>query len=187
MTSVDHKDAPTHPARERRWLPVLIVTVLLVAVAGGARSVAGATASTIGPITMGSVRVQPPEGWQVEGSATPTSVRLHNGPVVLDISVAPPVAGGPLFLAALYREQRLAASFEHLFPGAPEAFALNSGAPAARFSYLAGTADGVVVDGLVVAVDASNASVVFDVRAPSTGELTDVLEDLRTMVEGATL
>ena len=173
--------------RERRWLPVVIVAVLLVVVAGGARSVADATATNAGPVTMGPVRVQPPEGWQVEGSVGPTSVRLHKGPVVLDISVGQPVAGGPLLLAALYREQRLATAFEHLLPGAPEAFALTSGVPAARFYYLAGTADGVILDGFVVAVDAPDASVVFDVRAPSTGELTDVLDDLRTMVEGASL
>jgi hypothetical protein len=45
----------------------------------------------------------------------------------------------------------------------------------------------VIVNGLVVAADASDASVVFDVRAPSSGDLADVVEDLRSMVEGATI
>jgi hypothetical protein len=180
-------NTPTQPsARERRWMPVIVVTVLLVAVAGGARSVADATATNAGPIAIGPVRVQPPEGWQVEGTVTPMSARLHKGPVVLDITVGPAVAGGPVLLATLYREQHLEPSFAHLLPGAPEQFVLTSGVPAARFDYLAGTADGVVLDGLVVAVSAPDASVVFDVRAP-TGELTTVIEDIRTMVERATI
>jgi hypothetical protein len=174
------------PPRERRWLPVVIVTALLVAVAGGARSVADATASDTGPVTMGSVRVQPPEGWQIEGSVTPTFARLHKGPVVLDITVEPSVAGGPVFLAALYREQQLEPSFAHLLPGASEQFVLASGVPAAGFNYLADTADGLLLEGLVIAADAPDASVVFDVRAPA-GDLAGVREDVRTMIEGATI
>jgi len=174
------------PVKERRWLPVVIVTVLLIVVAGGARSVADATATDTGPVAVGPVKIQPPEGWQVEASITPTFVRLHKGPVVLDISVGRPVAGGPILLAALYREQQLEPSFAHLLPAASEAFVLTNGVPAARFNYLAGTEDGVILDGLVVAADAPDASVVFDVRAPA-GELQSVIDDVRAMVEGATL
>ena len=174
------------PAGERRWLPVVIVTLLLIVVAGGARTVAEATATDTGPVAVGPVRVQPPEGWQVEGSVTPTFARLHKGPVVLDILVGQPVAGGPVLLAALYREQRLESAFEHLLPTAPEEFLLTNGVPAARFNYFAGTADGVILDGWVVAADAQDASVVFDVRAPA-GELQSVIDDVRSMVEGATI
>jgi hypothetical protein len=186
MTIAGPPDPPRQPTTERRWLPVVIVTVLLVVVAGGARSVADATASTIGPLTMGSVRVQPPEGWQVEGSVSPTSVRLHKGPVVLDIFVGQPVPGGPVLLAAIYREQQLEPAFARVLPGESQAFLLSSGVPAAGFHYLAGTSDGIVLDGLVLAADAPDAAVVFDVRTP-TGDLTDVVEDVRAMVEGATL
>jgi hypothetical protein len=175
------------PTRERRWLPVVIVTILIVVVAGGARSVADATATDVGPIALGPVRVQPAEGWQAEGAATPSFVRVHKGPVTLDISVAPPAAGGPGVVAALYREQRLVPAFAHLLPGVPEDAALPGGVPATRFYYLAGTDDGVILDGLVVAADAPDASVVFDVRAPSAGDLADVVEDVRSMVEGATI
>jgi hypothetical protein len=179
--------AAVAPTRERRWLPLVIVTILIVVVAGGARSVADATATDAGPISMGPVRVEPPEGWRVEGSVGPTSVVLHKGPVMLDISVAQPAAGGPVVVASVYRELRLEPAFEHLLPGAPEAATLPSGIPAASFSYLAGTADGVILNGLVVAADAPDASVVFDVRAPSAPELANVLEDVRSMVEGATI
>jgi len=180
-------DAPTPPpAKERRWLPLVLVTLLLIVVAGGARSVADATATDIGPVAVGPVRVRPPEGWQVEGSSTPTFVRLHKGPVVLDISVGQPVAGGPILLATLYREQQLEPMFDHLLPASPEQFVLTNGVAAARFNYLAGTTDGVILDGLVVAADAPDASVVFDVRAPA-GELQSVIDDVRSMVEGAAL
>ncbi len=185
MATVPHAPTPP-PARERRWLPVVIVTLLLIVVAGGARSVADATATDTGPVAVGPVRVQPPEGWQVEGPITPTFVRLHKGPVVLDITVKQPVAGGPVLLAALYREQQLEQAFAHLLPAASEEFVLSNGVPAARFNYLAGTEDGVILDGLVVAADAPDASVVFDVRAPA-GELQSVIDDVRAMVEGATL
>lgn len=171
---------------ERRWLPVVIVTALLVVVAGGARSVADATAANVGPVTMGPVRVQPPEGWQVEGSVTPTFVRLHKGPVILDITVAPPVAGGPVLAAALYREQRLDPTFAHVLAGTPETTFTSRGAEAAGFTYLADTADGVLLEGLVIVVDAADASVIFDARA-SFGELPGAVEDVRTMVEGATI
>ena len=180
-------DAGTpQPAREHRWLPVVIVTLLLMVVAGGARSVADATATNAGPVVVGPVRVQPPEGWQVDGSVTPTFARLHKGPVLLDISVKPPGAGGPVLLAALYREQQLEPTFAHLLPADPEQFILTNGVPAARFNYLAGTEDGVILDGLVVAADAPDAGVVFDIRAPA-GELQSVIDDVRAMVEGATL
>lgn len=186
MASTSDGPRPTATG-ERRWLPVVIVTILIVVVAGGARSIAEATATDVGPITIGPVRVQPAEGWQLEGSASSSFVRLHKGPVMLDISVAPPAAGGPVVVAALYREQRLEPAFAHLLPGAPEQAVLPNGVSAARFGYLAGTADGVIVNGLVVAADAPNASVVFDLRAPSTGELADVIEDVRSMVTGATI
>src|SRR5262249_53569078 len=121
-------DAPTPPAaRERRWVPVVVVTVLLIVVAGGARTVADATATNVGPVAVGPVRVQPPEGWQVEGSISPTFVRLHKGPVVLDISVEQPVAGGPVLLSMLYQKQQLEPAFAHLLPAPPEEFVLSSG------------------------------------------------------------
>jgi hypothetical protein len=180
-------DRPSDPRRrERRWAPVLIVAALLVVVAGGARSVADATAANVGPVAMGPVHLRPLEGWQVEGAVTPTFARLHKGPVILDVTVHQPVAGGPMLAAALYREQQLESSFAHLLPGAPEATVTSAGAPAAGFTYLAETADGVLVEGLVIVVDTANATAIFDARAPSGG-LTAAVEDIRTMVNGATI
>jgi hypothetical protein len=132
------------------------------------------------------VRVQPAEGWQVEGSATPTFARLHRGAVFLDVTVGQPVPGGPTLLAALYRERRLDPSFPRFASSAPDSTVLQNGAPAVGFTYFAVTADGVALDGLVIVVDTPTTSVIFDARAPS-GELTGSVEDVRSMVEGASV
>lgn len=174
------------PARQRRWLPVVIVTALIVVVAGGARSVADATASRTGPMAMGTVRVQPADGWQVEGSVTPTFAQLHKGAVVLNVTVGQPVPGGPIVLATLYREQRLEPSFVRFVPSAPDSTITQNGAPAVGFTYFAVTSDGVALDGLVIVVDTASTSVIFDARAPS-GELTGAIEDIRSMVEGTSV
>ncbi len=172
--------------KEWRWFPVVVVTLLIVLVAEGARSVADATVPAAGPVMLGSLRVQPQPGWQLEGPATPTFARLHKGPVVLDVAVGGPVPGGPVLLATLYRERQLEPAFAQFAQGLPESTLLPSGVAAIRFTYVGVTADGVAVEGLVVAVDTVDRSVVFDARAPS-GELPGALDDIRAMIEGATL
>jgi hypothetical protein len=172
--------------RERRWFPVVVVTLLLVVVAEGARSVADATVTGAGPVMLGNVRVQPQPGWQLESPATATFVRLHKGPVVLDVSVGGPVPGGPVLLATLYRERGLEPAFAQFSQGFPESGVLPNGAPVVRFPYVGVTGDGIALEGLVWAVDTQDTSVVFDARAPS-GELAGALDDIRTMIEGATL
>jgi hypothetical protein len=177
---------PGVPRKEWRWVPVVVVTLLVVVVAEGARSVADATVPGAGPVMLGSVRVQPQPGWQLESPATPTFVRLHKGPVVLDVAVGGPVPGGPVLVATLYRERQLEPAFAQFAQGLPESALLPSGVEAIRFTYVGVTGDGVAVEGLVVAVDTADTSVVFDARAPS-GELPGALDDIRAMIEGATL
>jgi hypothetical protein len=183
---INDPEPAAQPPRQRRWMPVVAVTALIVVVAGGARSVADATASGIGPVTVGEVRVQPAEGWQIEGTVTPTFAELHKGAVALDITVGPPVPGGPIVLATLYRERRLEPSFARFVSGAPDSTVTASGAPAVGLTYFAVTGDGVALDGRVIAVDTTRASVIFDARAPS-GELPGAIEDVRAMVEGASV
>lgn len=167
-------------------MPVVLVTVLVVVVAGGARSVADATSTEAGAVTMGAVRVQPQPGWQQDGPVTPTVARLHKGPVVLEISVAGPVPGGPILLATLYRQQRLEPAFSQFATTSPESALLRNGAAAVRFTYVGISADGVSLEGLVVAAETADTSVVFDARAPS-GVLAGALDDIREMVEGTTI
>jgi hypothetical protein len=177
---------PAASRKEWRWFPVVVVTLLLIVVAEGARSVADATVPAAGPVMLGSVRVQPQPGWQLESPATPTFVRLHKGPVVLDVAVAGPVPGGPALLATLYRDRQLEPAFAQFAQGLPESTLLPGGTAAIRFTYVGVTGDGVAVEGLVVAVDTADTSVVLDARAPS-GELAGALDDIRTMIEGTTL
>ena len=105
---------------------------------------------------------------------------------MLDVAVGGPVPGGPVLLATLYRERQLEPAFAQFAQGLPESKLLPSGVAAIRFTYVGVTADGVAVEGLVVAVDTVDRSVVFDARAPS-GELPGALDDIRAMIEGATL
>lgn len=183
----DDRDASAaRPPEQRRWVPVLIVTALIVVVAAGARTVAEATASRAGPVAVGAVRLEPAEGWQLEGAVTPTFAQLHKGAAMLDVIVGQPMPGGPTLLATLYRDRRLGPSFARFVPSAAHSTITEHGAPAVGFTYFAVTADGVALDGLVIVVDTASASVIFDARAPS-GELTGAIEDIRSMVEGASV
>jgi hypothetical protein len=175
---------PQGVGRERRWLPVVIVTALIVVVAGGARTFADATAGSTGPIALGSVRVQPQPGWQVEGSVQPSAVRLHRGPVVLDVFAGGSFPGGPSALAAIYLNQRLVPTFARIVPSNFDPTLVVDGAPAVSFTYVGVTGDGVGIEGIVVAADTTDASVVFDAKAPK-GELAASIEDIRAMIDGA--
>jgi hypothetical protein len=177
---------PQADPKERRWLPVLIVTALIVVVAGGARTFADATAGSTGPIALGSVRVQPQPGWQVEGSVQPAAVRLHRGPVVLDVFAGGSFPGGPSALAAIYLDQRLVPAFVRIAHSDFDPSLVVDGAAAVSFTYVGVTSDGVQVEGIVVAADTTDASVVFDAKAPK-GELTNAIEDVRTMIDDAVL
>ncbi len=165
---------------------MVIVTALIVVVAGGARTFADATSGSTGPISIGSVRVQPQPGWQVEGSVQPTAVRLQRGPVVLDVFAGGSFPGGPSALAARYLDERLLPAFARIVPSGFDASLVVDGAPAVSFTYAGVTTDGVLIEGVVVAADSTDASVVFDARAPK-GELTNAIEDIRTMIDGAVL
>jgi hypothetical protein len=175
-----------HAKREQRWLPVAIVTALIVVVAGGARTFADATAGPTAPITLGSVRVQPQPGWQVEGPVQPTAVRLHRGPVVLDVFAGGSFPGGPSALAASYLDQRLVPAFARIVPSNFDPTLVVDGAPAVSFTYVGVTNDGVAIEGIVVAADTTDASVVFDAQAPK-GELAAAIEDIRATIDGAVI
>ena len=177
---------PHGAGREQRWLPVVIVTALIVVVAGGARTFADATAGSTGPIALGSVRVQPQPGWQVEGPVQPTAVRLHRGPVVLDVFAGGSFPGGPSALAARYLDERLLPAFARVVHSDFDPSLVVDGAPAVSFTYVAVTSDGVLIEGIVVAADTTDASAVFDARAPK-GELANSIEDVRTMIDGAVI
>jgi hypothetical protein len=173
--------------RERRWVPTLIVTALIVVVAQGARTVADATAGAPGPpLTVGAaVTLQPRPGWDViTTTAVPPATRLHRGPVFLDVFVYPAASDGPAGVAARYVEEALRGSLEQVTIGEAAPTTIAGGVPAVGFGYQGVTEDGVLLEGVVIAASGSSASAVFDAYAPH-GELPTVIEDVRAMVDGA--
>jgi hypothetical protein len=180
-------EAPAQRVHERRWIPTLIVTALIVVVAQGARTVADATAGGTGPaVTVGSaVTVQPRPGWDLESTSTdPSIARLHRGPVFLDVVAYPPTAEGPAAVSARYVEQTLRPSLAQVSVGSAATTVLAGGVPAVRFGYVGITDDGVLLEGIVIAASGTTASVVFDAYAPH-GELATVADDVRAMIDGA--
>jgi len=180
-------EALAQRVRERRWVPTLIVTALIVVVAQGARTVADATAGAPEPpVTVGSVlTLQPRPGWDVlSTTAVPPAARLHLGPVFLDVFVYPAAFDGPGGVAARYVEEALRPSLAQVTIGEAAPTTLAGGVPAVGFGYEGITEDGVPLEGVVIAASGSSASAVFDAYAPH-GELPTVIEDVRAMVDGA--
>ena len=178
---------PAQRVRERRWVPALIVTALIVLVTQGARAVADVTAGATRPaITIGSVlTLQPRPGWDVtSASVAPPTARLHRGPVLLDVLVYPVSPEGPEAVAARYVEEALRTDLTRVSIGEAASTTLAGGVPAVRFGYQGITADGVLLEGVITAASGPDASAVFDAYAPP-GELATVIEDVRVMIDGA--
>lgn len=176
-------EAPAQRVRERRWLPVVLVTALLLVVAGGARTAARFATSPAGPpVTVGGeARIQPLAGWDLE-QQDDDAARFHRGPVLLDVFVGPADPAGAASLAARYVETGLRPSLAHVTIGEPGTTTIAGGVPAVRFGYVGITNDGVPIEGVVVAANGAHGAAVFDAYAPQ-GELATVAEDLRTMID----
>jgi hypothetical protein len=185
--AVADEDAPDRPSSERRWMPVIVVVVLIGLVVGGARLVSVAVAPDAqATVRVGAaVQLQPRPGWDVETvTTTPPTARLHRGPIVLDVLALAPEPAGPAAVAARYVDEHLQVSLTGLAFTTPDPTTLANGVPAVRVSYVGSTTDGRAVEGIVVAAAGTQASVVFDASAPS-GELVTVADDLRAMVDHA--
>jgi hypothetical protein len=187
--AVAEGDAPNRPATERRWMPVIVVVALIGLVVGGAQLVSSAVAPDAqAALRIGTaVQLQPLPGWEAETvTTTPPTVRLHRGPIVLDVLALEPEPAGPATVAARYVAEHLQVSLTGLAYTTPDPTALANGVPAVRLSYVGSTADGRAVEGIVVAAASTQASVVFDVSAPS-GELVTAADDVRVMIDHAVL
>ncbi|MEP6759647.1 MAG: hypothetical protein ABJB55_10670 [Actinomycetota bacterium] len=174
---------------ERRWIPVLIVTALILLVAQGAKSVADAMAGPTAPaVEVGSaVEIQPRPGWDVESiSTSPPAARLHRGTVLLDVFVYGAEAGGAAAVAQRYVDEALRPGLASVWIGGAAETTLAGGVPAVRFGYIGLTHDGVSLEGVVIAASGHAASAVFDAYAPR-GSLATVAQDLRVMIDGAVL
>ena len=178
-------EAPAQRVRERQWWPVALVTVLILCVAGGARGVADALAGAAGPpVRVGAaVSVQPRPGWDLE-AAGGDAVRLHRGPVLLDVFAGSPDPQGALAVAQRYVDERLRPGLAQVTVGDAAVTTLVDGVAAVRFGYVGVTHDRAPIEGMVVVANGTRAAAVFDAYAP-LGELATVAEDLRAMIDGA--
>jgi hypothetical protein len=179
--------APSQRVKERRWLAVAAVTVLILVVAGGARTIADTSAGDSGPpVLVGTVaRIQPRPGWELQGGSTdPPAARLHRGPVLLDVLVYPPDALGPIPVSQRYVSEALRPGLASVTVGEAAGTTTAGGVAAVRFGYVGITHDGVVIEGVVTVAADTSASVVFDAYAPQ-GALATVADDLAAMIDGA--
>jgi hypothetical protein len=177
--------ATVPPAREWRWVPVLAVVASIAIVVAGARlGAALVTKATGSPVMLGTaVEVRPSPGWDVV-STSDAAAELHRGPVILDVFASGPELGGPAALGVRFVRDALSPGVAQLAVASFDPTTLADGVAAVRFAYVGVSADGLPIEGVVVAATGAQASVVFDARGPS-GALAAVAEDLRQMVDGA--
>ncbi len=197
MQAMTVSTLPAAPAarvpHERRWLPALIVLIVLVAVVFGGYFVAGMLSVPAGPpvIVGSSVAVSPLSGW----TATPlepspvTGVpaeRLSRGTGTLDV-LAPIPSSDPADLLKRYVSNVLEPDSEQLRVSEDiQTRALPSGDTAARVRY-----DGMFtnvptrIEGeLTAVVSPDGTGVIFDGWGPE-GLFGYALQDIRQMVAGA--
>ncbi|MEX0991496.1 MAG: hypothetical protein WD004_04410 [Actinomycetota bacterium] len=179
--------------RERRWLPPLVVFLVLVAVVFGGYFLAGVLSVPAGPAVVvgSSVAVAPLSGW----TATPlepspvTGVpaeRISRGTGTLDV-LAPIPARDPTDLLKRYVSNVLETASEQLRVSEDiQTRTLPSGASAARVRY-----DGMFtnvptrIEGELTAVVSPNGTgVIFDGWGPE-GLFGYALRDIRQMVAGS--
>lgn len=189
MSTVAGPPLPVAPLRERRWIPALLVLLVIAGVVGGGYAVADALGEPLGRAidVGGSVRVSALAGWEVaERFTDPPGVRLTRGAASLDVFEVP-FAGSDRELLTVYVTEVLEPDAEQLeVSGSPEPVAFDGGLAGSRIAYI-GLFGGVQtpIEGEVTAVvSASGVGVVFDGWAHS-GQLGGALDQIRTMVRSA--
>ena len=171
---------------ERRWLPVLGVIAVILAVTLGPRGVGEALS---GPATIeGLVTVHAEAGWSVvtrrdEGSVHQLLLRKgSDGFLVVALAGH---GGTAADLAREYVSGALRGEYRALTPADPAPATLASGVTGVRFGYVGVTNQGVTVEGVVVAVQTPGGNgIVFDGFAPE-GTLAASIDELGRMIDGA--
>ena len=189
MRSVADPPLPGPPLQERRWIPPLLVAVVIVGVVAGGYVVADALGEPSGGATTvsASVTVTPLPGWELaERFGDPPGARFTRGSASLDVaSIA--FAGSDVDLLAAYLQEVLEPDAEQLqVSETVEPVALAGGLTGSRIAYVGTFGDvQAPIEGEVTAVvSPSGVGVVFDGWAPS-GQLQYATSDIRTMVRTA--
>jgi hypothetical protein len=184
----------------RRWLPTVVVALVMSFTVLGGFVVAGALPEpAVRAVPLGSVvTVHPLPGWEVvlrdtisipsaSGVLSGEFAQLTRGNGALDVVAIPGVGGRAVELADLYASEVLSHQLERLsVSDRVEEVLLRSGLQAVRFGYIGSEPQsGSPIEGSVtVVVSPSGDGVVFDGWA-FQGQLELIVEELAAMIDNA--
>jgi hypothetical protein len=187
--SVEPVPLPALPLRQRRWVPVLGLAVVLVGIVSGGY----VTADALGRVGGDTVAVSPSvsvtalPGWELAGRFTgPTGIRLSKGSSSLDVATLP-FTGSSEGLLAAYIDNVLEPDAEQFrVSETVEGVALDSGQVGARITYvgLFGDVQAPIEGEVTAVVTPDGVGVIFDGWAPS-GQLQFAIDDIHTMIRTA--
>jgi hypothetical protein len=187
--SVEPVQLPAPPLRQRRWVPVLVLGLLLLGIVSGGYLTSDALGAARGEAVVvdPSVTVTALPGWELaDRFRGPTGVRLSKGSASLDVlSLA--FTGSSERLLAAYIEQILRPGAEQFrVSETVERVVLDSGQFGARINYvgLFGDVQAPIEGEVTAVVTQDGLGVIFDGWAPS-GQLQFAIDDIHTMIQGA--
>ena len=187
--SVEPVPLPAPPLRQRRWVPVLVVAVLLVGIVSGGYVAADALGGVGGEtvVVSSSVTVTALPGWELaDRFEGPTGIRLTKGGASLDVASLP-FTGSSEGLVAAYVENVLEPGAEQFrVSETVEGVVLDSGQVGARITYvgLFGDVQAPIEGEVTAVVTPDGLGVIFDGWVPS-GQLQFAIDDIRTMIRRA--
>jgi hypothetical protein len=180
---------PAPPLDHRRWVPVLLVAVLMTAVVMGGYLTSDALGDTRDEtVTVSaSVRVTTLPGWELaERFGDPPGIRLTSGSTSLDVATIP-FTGGDVDLLASYVEEVLTPDSEQFQVSEEiETVRLASGPTGTRIAYvgLFGDVQAPIEGEVTAVVSPSGLGVIFDGWAPA-GQLQFEIDEIDAMIERA--
>lgn len=185
----------------RRWLPTVLVAIVMSSTVLGGFVVAGTLPEPeVQAVSLGGVvTVRPLPGWELVhrdavtlptgsgGVLTGEFAQLTRGSGALDLLALPGIDGGALELADLYASEVLRRQLERLsVSDRLEEILLRNGLEAVRYGYIGSEPQsGSPVEGSVtVVVSPAGNGVVFDGWA-FQGQLELIVDELASMIDGA--
>lgn len=187
--SVEPVPLPAPPLRQRRWVPVLVLGLLLLGIVSGGYLTSDALGAARGEAVVvdSSVTVTALPGWELaDRFRGPTGIRLSKGSASLDV-LSLPFTGSSEGLLAAYIEQILRPGAEQFrVSETVEHVDLDSGQVGARINYvgLFGDVQAPIEGEVTAVVTQGGLGVIFDGWAPS-GQLQFAIDDIHTMIQGA--
>jgi hypothetical protein len=180
---------PGPPLRQRRWVPVLVLALLMVGIVSGGYLTSDALGEAGGETVAvrSSVNVTALPGWELaDRFEGPTGIRLTKGGASLDVASLR-FTGSSEGLLAAYVEQILEPGAEQFrVSETVEGVVLDSGQVGARIAYvgLFGHVQGPIEGEVTAVVTPEGLGVIFDGWAPS-GQLQFAIDDIHTMIRRA--